>query len=556
MISDHLVRAATSLVRCGGSRSTSAARLTVALPSAPDHRRVAPTPVARYFPADTSDCPTFVGDSEWHPLVDGAEYLRELDAALRGLRSGDSVQMCGLAVDPTVDLAGRPAGDPQHDSLAERLATLAAAGVTVRIMMAARVIASRLPGPALGGFRTNVQRASAFRTARPAGLTAGAPPPLHASVLLDYSGALVGSNHAKVVVVVRSGVATAFVGGIDLVGHRLDAQPHNRMSLSNRRWGWHDAAVRLRGPAAARVSDVLGQRWQEAATLPAKLYPRRDPARLVALNPPVERITPIVLPAQPAVPAGDTAVRILRSIYEHKVDSFLPFRRREWDALPPAGVHEVYETLRDAIEAAGQYVYVEDQYLQEWPGGRRRFELYPQMVAAARRGVKVVLVGSGVRDPEDPGLHWRPINRRVNRHLRRRLLAELSPADRRNVVVYRVDHLTVHSKLVLVDDQFACIGSANLFSRSMSGVDSEVSTAVATSASLVRDLRVRVWAEHLRTSVTDELRPALEDLTTALGIWDPGWRRAGAPTSLWRAVGQPAGFAPTESVLRRVPSGR
>ena len=212
---------------------------------------------------------------------------------------------------------------------------------------------------------------------------------------------------------------------------------------------------------------------------------------------------------------------------------------------------EIFETLRHAIGAARRYVYIEDQYLGEAAGGIRDFELYPQLRDAAARGVRVVLVGSGIRDPEDTGLHVRPINRSVNRDLRRKLVAALPPAARGNVAEFRLEHLTVHTKVVLVDDVFACIGSANLFSRSMAGVDIELSAAVATSISLVRDLRVALWAEHLRAPLTGGVRAALDDLDSALGIWRPEWAADGDRLR-WRTAGEPPGFDPAETVLHLV----
>ena len=126
--------------------------------------------------------------------------------------------------------------------------------------------------------------------------------------------------------------------------------------------------------------------------------------------------------------------------------------------------------------------------------------------------------------------------------------------------MWRVEKLTVHAKIVLIDDTFACIGSANMFSRSMAGVDQEVSAAVETTTTVVRDLRVQLWAEHLRTPITDALRPSLTDLDIALGIWDERWFAAAiAPDvrrDMWRAAGAPVGFAPVERMLARVPARR
>jgi phosphatidylserine/phosphatidylglycerophosphate/cardiolipin synthase-like enzyme len=52
------------------------------------------------------------------------------------------------------------------------------------------------------------------------------------------------------------------------------------------------------------------------------------------------------------------------------------------------------------------------------------------------------------------------------------------PRQRRTVGLWGAYHLTVHAKLVLVDDVFTAVGSANFFSRSMAGVDTELTIAV------------------------------------------------------------------------------
>ncbi len=488
-----------------------------------------------YFPAPTADCPTFDGDSEWQPFVDGEGYFAELDEQLAGLGEGDEVLVAGLTLDPDLDLRGAPPGTPDHRGLLDRLVALGAAGVDVRLLLAGK--ASAFLFPPLGDFRDNVATCHRFNAA----------PGLAGHALVDYSGPILGSNHQKTVVITRRGEVTAFIGGIDLVVERLDAAPHDRLEHKGRRWGWHDIAVRLRGPAAGRAHDVFLRRWHEAATLPPRLWGGSDGP----VNPPAAPTPPVAREQKPRE-ADHTSVRVLRSISDRKLDSLLPWRRVAWDAVPQTGVQEIFETLTSAIAAARRYVYIEDQYLYEYAGRRARFELYPYLRDAAARGVKVILVGSGVRDPDDPGINLRPINRRVNRDVRRKILKRLDPERRGNVVVYRIEHATVHSKLTIVDDTFANIGSANLFSRSMAGVDCEISAAVETATPLVRDLRVAVWAEHLRAPLTPELAGELENLDLALGIWDAAWLPADRAATTWRSAGEPAAFAPRETVLRRV----
>jgi hypothetical protein len=75
--------------------------------------------------------------------------------------------------------------------------------------------------------------------------------------------------------------------------------------------------------------------------------------------------------------------------------------------------------------------------------------------------------------------------------------------------------------LMLVDDVFASIGSANFFSHSTVGTDSELSCTFVTTGPSVINLRVRLWAEHLRTPPNEQVVPALEDLDTAGVVPEP-----------------------------------
>ena len=501
--------------------------------------------VLSYFPPATDECPTFVEDTSWEPLLDGARYLPALSDLLAAAGPGDAVTIAGLELDPAVDLHGRSPGDAGYEPLGERLAWMAANGVDVRVLIASRTWPSSLPGTLFGGFRATADHAEHLRALRP---DPSAPPPLRGRVLLDHSGGgLLGSNHQKVVAARIGGELIALVSGIDLVRQRFDAGPHDSLRLRGRRWGWHDMAVRLRGRAAEQVWTSQRLRWIEASTLPRR-YRIGASGRPVLLNP-----EPAVPPVDAAVTTAPvrtpgTAVRILRSTHPFKIASMLPVRRSPWRVQPVGGYQEVFGTLTHAISQARRYVYLEDQYLSESAGGDARYELWPVLRAAAARGVRVVLVGSGERDPEDVGLHLSPINRSMNVDIRRKLVEPLARRDRGNVAEFRLEHATVHAKLVLIDDVFASIGSANMFSRSMMGTDCELCAAVVTTTDLVRDLRVAVWGEHLRAPI-EPIRADLGDLNLALGMWRPEW--SDDPLR-WRAPDNPVGFAPHERVLRLV----
>ena len=59
---------------------------------------------------------------------------------------------------------------------------------------------------------------------------------------------------------------------------------------------------------------------------------------------------------------------------------------------------------------------------------------------------------------------------------------------------FRYREVYIHSKLMLIDDTFMTVGSANLNLRSMA-VDSEINLATV-NPQLVRELRKRIWASH------------------------------------------------------------
>jgi hypothetical protein len=136
----------------------------------------------------------------------------------------------------------------------------------------------------------------------------------------------------------------------------------------------------------------------------------------------------------------------------------------------------------------------------------------------ARPGLKALFVGSGKSDPIDtlPGAR----NRRLTPSLRR-LVRALPAAQRRDVAVWRLDDITVHSKLVLIDDRFAAIGSANFRSRSMYGIDTELQVAYVAGDGSIARLRTRLWAELLGLEPIEQV--LVEPLDRGLAHLDPAW---------------------------------
>ena len=254
-------------------------------------------------------------------------------------------------------------------------------------------------------------------------------------------------HHEKLVIVDDE---VAFVGGIDLTslgGDRFDSSAHPMRS----RLGWHDACVRLRGPAVADVAEHFRSRWRE--------------------------VTGERLPA-PGVPAraGSRTVQIARTVPE-----------RIYDFLPE-GDFRILEAYRRALRSARRLVYIESQFLwsphiveilaeklRDPPD--ERFRLVVLLPAKPNNGADSTRGQLGVLAAADDG--------------RGRFLA-VTVSSRSGALTWP---LYVHAKIAIVDDRWLTIGSANLNDHSLFN-DTEMNV-ICQDEQLVRDTRLRLWSEHL-----------------------------------------------------------
>lgn len=495
-------------------------------------------------------------------LIDGSDYLGALEHEIDLTTANDRIYLVDWFLDPTLDISGKKLGDPGFREVADLLAEKALANVDVRVILNGGQFLAAIN---VASFFSNYLALVDLRERTPPGATA---PPLANRVLYDWTGAeMTGSHHQKAAAVVRNNVLTAFVAGIDINPLMLDAPPHNSRPIGTPPvlWGWHDGGVKLIGGAATAVYDNFTQRWEEASTLPPSVLWVKSSSgsvlpQRVTYKPGGSASVP-VLPKQTATtPDMDTSVQILRSRYYTKLNrpgnSVTP-----WLTAGGGQLSEVHATLTRAISAAQKFIYVEDQFLADhpplepdaldeavWPIVDRlidartpRFSLMPLLHAAVRRKVKVIMVGSGYADPGDL------FTGEKNTELGSQLTA-LSDVDPDMVAVWRLLQQTVHTKLMIIDDEFAALGSANLQARSMIGVDSELHVAIVSAGEVVRRLRATLWAEHLNidyATAPQILKDPLDDYTDALGMWRSGW---GAGGGRWFTPGNPSGFAPTALV--------
>jgi phosphatidylserine/phosphatidylglycerophosphate/cardiolipin synthase-like enzyme len=182
-------------------------------------------------------------------------------------------------------------------------------------------------------------------------------------------------------------------------------------------------------------------------------------------------------------------------------------------SFAPNGEFTVYYGYRKAIAQAQQYVYIEDQCMFSsvlMDMLAQQVNKYPNL--------KVLLVTSGISDPNDQGAEWGEAHF-WNSCIYDGLVKKAPTSG--NVKFFRSRGLTVHSKLLIIDDVWAAVGSANAINHSLA-VDSEMQISIYDSSGappLPAALRKTLWAEHLNISTSDAAYDDLGDIAKALAMW-------------------------------------
>jgi phosphatidylserine/phosphatidylglycerophosphate/cardiolipin synthase-like enzyme len=277
-------------------------------------------------------------------------------------------------------------------------------------------------------------------------------------------------HHEKTIVIDDR---VAFVGGIDLTsesGDRYDTNEHPaRAEVSI---GWHDACAKIKGPAVSDVAEHFRMRWHEVTgeTLP---------------------------PVTPTEPAGAIELQIVRTVPE-----------RIYTAAP-RGDFRILESYLRALQAAQQFIYLENQFL--WS---------PEITAVLH--AKLVNPPS----PDFRLLLLLPAKPSSGGDDTRGVLGELVEADDDDArmlacTLYarsgsRADPVYVHAKIAIIDDAWLTLGSANLNEHSLFN-DTEMNLVVH-DPDLASHTRRRLWAEHLELPIEEIPR----DPTKAIDeLWKP-----------------------------------
>ena len=398
--------------------------------------------------------------NRYAPIVDGADYLRHVKAAM--LNAQQRIVVIGWDLDYRTAFERDEATLEGPNNLGPFLNWLLCKRPELNVYLLKSNL--RLL-PAFDGFWFGVVPVSVlnqFTSARMHFAVDGVHP----------TGAV---HHQKIVVVDD---AVAFCGGIDLALGRWDTRAH--LPVDPRRHGpgdaygpRHEVAAVVDGPAGELLAEQARERWKAATGQAlAKDLPFASPWP-EGLRPALRNVEVAVARTLPALPQRSEV--------------------REIEALDLA-----------AIAAARDVIYLENQYfasrrIAEAIATRLREQHGPEVVIILPRSSESRLEQESMDSARERLVR---LLRGADLHGR---LGVYWPVAGRGVSVY------VHSKVIVVDGRLLRIGSSNFNNRSL-GFDSECDVAIeanpalANCAEVEREIlftRDSLVAEHLGVSVGD-----------------------------------------------------
>ena len=310
---------------------------------------------------------------------------------------------------------------------------------------------------------------------------------------MDDAHPISASQHQKFVVVDSS---IAFIGGLDLTIRRWDENAHSsesplRVDSFGEAYGaFHDYQLGVTGPVAADFVTLFSERWHNATAehLPKfGLEPHHRP------NP---------LPT-------DTAVSFLNA--QIAFSRTLPAFREQRE------VTEIAATYMALIQGAQHFILIENQYLTAHSIVNVLSERLKE-----EKGPEVVIIlpekAGGWLEIKTMGVLQDLALKRLRESDRHNRLRIYFPFDRARAVLKMP--MTVHSKLIIIDDHYLSVGSANLNNRSM-GYDTECQLTIDASCDVfnqksIRDARAYVLAHHSEI-VAAEMSRAIEGADSMIG---------------------------------------
>jgi phosphatidylserine/phosphatidylglycerophosphate/cardiolipin synthase-like enzyme len=288
-------------------------------------------------------------------------------------------------------------------------------------------------------------------------------------------GLVPGSYHEKVVIVDGR---YAFCGGLEFDMAYSDADPTHKKSKR------HDVHSLIEGPVVQQMEAHFVNRWKEVRK-------GKDPVLSDA--------------ARNYDPDKDLhAVQLAITKSTGDSSSFKTL------------VHGVYDAYQAAIGAASSYVYIEDQYFRE----KKIVEALIKRLGRQPDLQVIVVLPFRAEEGKDA---WGFADHAT--FVEHECVTQLTARDPKRVGVYSValkpgksNEIYTHGKVMIVDDKWITIGSANTNPRSFF-LDAEMNIIVR-DAGFAAQQRLALWGEHLQPDAVQIKKLDLASAASFVETWN------------------------------------
>ncbi|HNQ05622.1 MAG TPA: phospholipase D family protein [Tetrasphaera sp.] len=333
--------------------------------------------------------------------------------------------------------------------------------------------------------------------------------------LRDMRVRTLGAHHQKFVILRHRDDSTrdvAYVGGIDICHSRRDDARHTGdpqalqiAAAFGPTPAWHDVQAALRGPVVHDVETTFRERWEDST--PLTLNPGRTLSSFLQGEDQEPRPLGEQWPPPGPVSGGTAAVQVVRTY-----PAILP---KGYD-FAPDGERSIALANSKAVARARRLIYVEDQYLWSTEVGKHFAD-----ALTANPDLRMLIVLPMIPDVDAP------VAKTTQFYGRRLAMEQILATGGDRVAVFGLCNaaglpIYVHSKLCVIDDQWASVGSDNLNRRSWTSdseiaclvVDERDSDSAAPDDSFPVLLLRELAAEHLGC-IPEEIPTDLHDLFDA-----------------------------------------
>jgi phosphatidylserine/phosphatidylglycerophosphate/cardiolipin synthase-like enzyme len=320
----------------------------------------------------------------------------------------------------------------------------------------------------------------------------------HITIRLDSKAPTLTSGFHEKIMIIDNQIA--FCGGQDLSLGKWDTSDHEFDNPLRDPGGepWHDIHAMVKGPIVWDLIYHFNQRW--VYSIWKDIRQVKEIVRPGSIGSYLSSRSPSAVLSFTG--DGDTEITALRTwkqLSESKNDDQdLDYDRSQGSDSIRAWYDTMFSKAKDSI-------YIEDQFLFQ---DKAITQILVNRLKE-QKDLKIITVGP--MEPNLPGFVFSIISKESINHVNSNLSA-LRKAGQNRVRTYslisqhnmfkdRRKQIYIHSKLMIVDDKWITIGSANT-DRDGLEYSTEFDLGIV-STELSRRLRVKLWHEHLRTNDMD-----------------------------------------------------